>query len=288
MPAISEPPKVRMESIVGLWFVVMNGGASGRCFPFDRANLMLVGSSRSCEIHLTDEGVEKRHAQIFFHDGGPAMMDMSGQRLSVNGKRRRHAKLKVGDELRVGSVSIRVEDDAGDKSARSRVRILNGPREGAEVILEQKVLLGRVASADLVVPDKRASRNHCAIERQGSRYVVVDMSSNGTLLNGNRLLRKVYHRLEPNDKLTISKTHIQFLVGDVAPAEKKPAPPPIELEWDLETCFDAGDATQRIKRPAAKAEPPLGTRPPWEASSMRWRSRRSCSSSTCPPRPASS
>jgi class 3 adenylate cyclase len=39
---------------------------------------------------------------------------------------------------------------------------------------------GRDAGSDLIVADRRASRNHARIERRGSQYVLVDQSTNGT------------------------------------------------------------------------------------------------------------
>jgi hypothetical protein len=39
---------------------------------------------------------------------------------------------------------------------------------------------GRDADSDLIVADRRASRNHARIERRSERYVLVDQSTNGT------------------------------------------------------------------------------------------------------------
>jgi hypothetical protein len=44
------------------------------------------------------------------------------------------------------------------------------------------VTLGREASCDVVVADRKASREHARIERRRDKYVLVDVSSNGTYL----------------------------------------------------------------------------------------------------------
>ena len=44
------------------------------------------------------------------------------------------------------------------------------------------LVLGRDATADLVVPDRMASRTHCVIERRQDKFVIADRSANGTFL----------------------------------------------------------------------------------------------------------
>lgn len=50
------------------------------------------------------------------------------------------------------------------------------PVDGAREILS----FGRDAGSDLIVADRRASRNHARIERRGNQFVLVDQSTNGT------------------------------------------------------------------------------------------------------------
>ncbi|MCP5267546.1 MAG: adenylate/guanylate cyclase domain-containing protein [Zoogloeaceae bacterium] len=54
---------------------------------------------------------------------------------------------------------------------------------GEVMVLDDKrtaLMLGRDASCDLVIQDRRASRNHGKIERRGDKYVLTDISTNGT------------------------------------------------------------------------------------------------------------
>jgi adenylate cyclase len=45
------------------------------------------------------------------------------------------------------------------------------------------LVVGRDATADLVVPDRMASRTHCVIERRQDKFVLTDRSANGTWLS---------------------------------------------------------------------------------------------------------
>jgi adenylate cyclase len=45
------------------------------------------------------------------------------------------------------------------------------------------LVVGRDATADLVVPDRMASRTHCVIERRQDKFVLTDRSANGTYLS---------------------------------------------------------------------------------------------------------
>ena len=56
--------------------------------------------------------------------------------------------------------------------------------EGREVVLEsgtaRSVTMGRDSACDIVVADRRASRQHARIEHRRDKFVLVDHSSNGT------------------------------------------------------------------------------------------------------------
>jgi DNA-binding response OmpR family regulator len=56
------------------------------------------------------------------------------------------------------------------------------------VISEDRVTIGRDDTCQVVVDDRRVSRVHAEIRREGARYVLTDNDSkNGTFLNGDRL-----------------------------------------------------------------------------------------------------
>lgn len=61
-----------------------------------------------------------------------------------------------------------------------RVRLRHGGRETYLEGDRRTASFGRDASGDFIIEDKKASRQHARVERRRDKYVLVDMSSNGT------------------------------------------------------------------------------------------------------------
>ncbi len=73
----------------------------------------------------------------------------------------------------------------------------------------EKITLGRASTSDIVVDNKLASRNHAVIQRIREVYFIKDMeSTNGTLLNGERIPPDKYVRIRKGDKITIGNDTI--------------------------------------------------------------------------------
>ncbi len=65
---------------------------------------------------------------------------------------------------------------------------------------QTRTRIGRVDDCDVVLPDNEVSRSHCVIDQNDGAYVLVDRSSNGTYLNGERVTRAV---LKDGDKVKV-------------------------------------------------------------------------------------
>lgn len=75
-------------------------------------------------------------------------------------------------------VSSRAATDGSDTLRLVyRTRVVNLSEEHPSLVM------GRDATADLVVPDRMASRTHCVIERRQDKFVLTDRSANGTFLS---------------------------------------------------------------------------------------------------------
>lgn len=75
-------------------------------------------------------------------------------------------------------------------------------RKGAEIPLRGEVTLGRKNDNTVVLSDPYVSSHHIRFFRNEGRYVVEDMgSTNGTLLNGEKLKMKTY--LKDGDVISI-------------------------------------------------------------------------------------
>ncbi|MEO9324505.1 FHA domain-containing protein [Nocardioides sp. C4-1] len=73
--------------------------------------------------------------------------------------------------------------------ARLVVQTAQGPRE----FDQERVVVGRDTSCDVVVADPRTSRHHLAFERQGDAWYAVDSSSGGTYVAGQRIQQVPLH-----------------------------------------------------------------------------------------------
>ena len=81
-----------------------------RRFTIDRSEL-LIGSGEDCDIRLPYAGVGRQHARL--RSGGEEVRieDLGSRKgVVVNGERVRHAKLRVLDEIRLGSIALLLED----------------------------------------------------------------------------------------------------------------------------------------------------------------------------------
>lgn len=89
--------------------------------------------------------------------------------------------------------------------------------------LDRPVSLGRSSSCDIPLSDTESSRRHALINPQaGGELWIVDLgSTNGTYVNGRRLLRPT--RLADGDKLAIGKCEFTFH-GPSAQAAPAPTP----------------------------------------------------------------
>jgi pSer/pThr/pTyr-binding forkhead associated (FHA) protein len=65
--------------------------------------------------------------------------------------------------------------------------------------------IGRAPTSDIVIFDKRCSRNHCEIYRRGKYYSIEDLSSrHGTTVNGKPLTKR--HELRIGDRIHMGRT----------------------------------------------------------------------------------
>lgn len=102
-----------------------------RRFPIHRSEL-LIGSWPECDIYLPYTGVAQKHARLHY-DGTELRIEDLGSRkgLLVSGRKVKEAALEVLDEIRVGGVTLLVEDivPGPEKAPAVVVRPAPGPPE---------------------------------------------------------------------------------------------------------------------------------------------------------------
>lgn len=100
-----------------------------RRFPVPRADL-LIGSRPECDIYLPYTGVAQRHAMLSYDGRELRIEDLGSRRgLLVSGKKVRETLLEVLDEIRVGGVTLLVEDVAPEAEKRLSFPVALPPRE---------------------------------------------------------------------------------------------------------------------------------------------------------------
>jgi pSer/pThr/pTyr-binding forkhead associated (FHA) protein len=207
----------------------------------------VVGSDADCALPLSGEGVQPRHAVVQgLPDGSAAIRRGSpGAEILVNGVRQGDDPTPVlhGDKIRIGPHEILVVDPSRgghtkffDSSAFEKFTPSSGSKppapavvtggrlvcltDGREYQVGAAVVIGRDASADVVVPGNEVSRRHAQIVATEQGFVLVDTSTNGTFVNGHRVEgSRVLHRA---DVIRVGADEFRFY-GEAGSA---PTPPP--------------------------------------------------------------
>ena len=72
----------------------------------------------------------------------------------------------------------------------------------------KSISIGRASECDFVLSDRKISRCHCMIENRDGCFVIVDNgSSNGTIVNGEKIKKTV---LQPGDYLRLGFTVLAY------------------------------------------------------------------------------
>ncbi|MAG37457.1 MAG: hypothetical protein CL878_14575 [Dehalococcoidia bacterium] len=100
---------------------------------------------------------------------------------------------------------------------------LSDGKQTAILLQTPRTTIGRAADCEVIVDDRRVSRLHAIITRDGERYLVRDAGSlNGTFVNGRRLLANTPTRLYAGDELGLADLRFRFVSG---PADQPYLPP---------------------------------------------------------------
>lgn len=105
------------------------------------------------------------------------------------------------------------------RSVRNHYRpalvVMSGTRVGDKQVLESgNSVIGRNPDAEVCLDDAGVSWEHACIEDRGGSFAVVDLgSTNGTVVNGDKVTERV---LAHGDKLVFGTTMVRFEVQDAA------------------------------------------------------------------------
>jgi len=97
--------------------------------------------------------------------------------------------------------------------------VRHGKKTQTRYFADPEITIGRADHHHLQIQDRRASRDHCRIERIADGYKVVDLGSqNGTRVNGQAVSQKV---LQPGDRIEIGEIVIFFQKGEGPPRKSQ-------------------------------------------------------------------
>jgi len=109
-------------------------------------------------------------------------------------------------------------EKAADSISMIKLTVLTGPDAGTVFTPAQdRIVIGRSSSCDVVLHDSRVSRRHCLIQRQERNFVVSDLRTTKGLLLKDRTTSIITHTLRSGDKILFGNSSLQVAL-----------PPPIE------------------------------------------------------------
>lgn len=178
------------------------------------AGELVIGSDPSCGLRL--DGLAAAHAVVIgIGDGSVALRRVGDNDVLLNGVKlgAEPAPVLHGDKIQIGRHDIFLHDPRrsgstqfvkADDVARMVAATVKpgGPKpptaatggrlvcltDGREYTIGgSPVVFGREAGSDIVVPNKDVSRRHAEIFSSPQGYVLVDSSTNGTFVNGERI-----------------------------------------------------------------------------------------------------
>jgi pSer/pThr/pTyr-binding forkhead associated (FHA) protein len=236
----------------------------------------VIGSDPENAVVLGGEGVQPRHAVVQATPPNSAAIRAAGREaeVKVNGVRlgADPTPLLHGDKIAIGQHELRVVDSARGGSTQlfdsgaftdlvppKASKPAVGSTGGRLVCLtdgrEYKVgsvplTLGRDAASTVVVSGNEVSRTHAEIRSDPEGYLLLDLSVNGTFVNGERIGKT--HRLARADVIRIGNDEFRFYADPpVSPPVAPPAAPPANVPEPHGAAHRLSDTMFGMPMPAA-------------------------------------
>lgn len=188
-----------------------------------------IGRSDEADYTLPTKLASRIHVQIICRDGSYWLEDLgSANGTGLNGKVLENiTQLNTGDVIKIGDIQmVFYGETALPKGPPDKLiaRILFQPSKKSpakEVLVRNRITVGRKPSNDLQINSKAVSSHHLEIENRNGLYVLRDLaSSNGTTVNGQQTKEVT---LRNGDQIQLGK---QDMLHFIDPVASTPAPPP--------------------------------------------------------------
>ena len=183
-------------------------------------------------------------------------IEVAGQELLFVDDRRSGSTeyIKAVDPSMLGDSSKSKSKGAATAGTGGRLVSLTDGREYG--ITGGSVLIGRDASCDIVISAKNVSRRHAEVVATPRGYVLIDNSTNGTLVNGERVQGQ--HVLSRADVFRCGDHEFRFYAdaAEVAAAPKQAAPAVVQAPPQPEQAPSMAPPAPRPSPPSAQSAPP--------------------------------
>lgn len=224
-----------------------------------------IGHNARNSLMVDNVGIAEFHAELINeHDKLTLVNKSGGLSLWVNGMPiSDHTVVKAGDTITLGELELELVDPKAGPSApktetkgRSDWSISSKASwlDKGRYAIEDKVIIGRDPSCDIVLPLDHLSRQHVTLEIRRGQLFVKDLdSANGTFLNGERVKEAP---LKAGDKLKLDV--VTFEVGGPTHDPHKTiirsvsSPKKTEVREEQHAARPATPAMPRTKAKAAK------------------------------------
>lgn len=252
------------------------------------AGELAVGSDPAGGVTLAGAGVKPRHAVLRGTSEGSAVVQRGAAdaEVLVNGVRlgAEPAPVLHGDRIQIEGQELLVVDSRKSGSTQfmdaSAVAAMAAaaqaaPRpvvptpvtggrlvcltDGREYTIATTLVFGRDAGSDVVVESTQVSRRHAEIGASSAGYVLTDLSTNGTFVNGQRVQGS--RTLARADMIRIADYEFRFYADAVADAPtprsttpvSTPAAEPAPAPMPVSTPMSSGPIPTPIQPPAGAA-----------------------------------
>lgn len=192
-----------------------------------------IGRSAGCAIQLDETSISRLHALVRFQAGSWILERKANfGAVLLNGQEVENAPLEGGEEITIGKFVLRVNIENEGSQSKSlasiqadgdgRTKVIStgvnalfrfepGSANLTEFLMQKDLaIFGRGSNCDVVLTEKKASRKHCEIRRQGLSFFLKDLnSSNGTEVNGSSI-KEV--ELVPGDVIQVGESKFQFSI----------------------------------------------------------------------------
>jgi diguanylate cyclase (GGDEF)-like protein len=128
---------------------------------------------------------------------------------------RKRRRTFSGDTIKLNVDDVR-EQIARARGKQAALVVLQGSDGdiGTHVVIDRAITLGRDPAVELPLHDEGISRRHCRVLEKESHYYLEDLkSTNGTLLNGDRVHGEPF-QLSPGDRIYLGACVVKFTFAD--------------------------------------------------------------------------